>query len=73
MFVLEVLARVTLGLLVVLAGVFSSIYGFLFATELVHLSVSPETVGSLIGSLLMLLPGVWGFRKLAARSRARSK
>ena len=73
MFVVEVLARVMAGLMIVFAGIYSCIYGFLLVRDLVHLSTSAEVVGTLIGSVLMLLLGVWGSRKLAAMSHARSQ
>ena len=70
MFVVEVLLRVMAGLLVVLAGAESCVYAFLLVRE----GLNPKTVGSLIGSLLMLLLGVWSSRKLASRfARSRSK
>jgi hypothetical protein len=68
MFAIEVLTRVTLGLLVVIAGIQAGVYAFALTK-----AVSPNTVGSLVGSLLMLFFGVWGFRKLEARSRARHR
>jgi hypothetical protein len=71
MFVIEVPTRVSLGLLVVFSGMASAIYALILAAEVIRRAVTAETVGSLIGSLLPLFIGVWAFRKLEARSRAR--
>jgi hypothetical protein len=68
MLVVEVLARIVLGLLACFSTMQSGVYCVLLVKE----GPRAETFGGLIGSLFMLWLGVWGFRKLAARSARRA-